>query len=579
MSKRDDTGILAFLGLLSFLAMVGLIGIVVTLLLAGLWGIVLLISNKTKRKVSKASLRTHTEHETRITINEPQEDDLTAPDDQSEDSPEVKKMFPVSELPIDKEDKSDSLLLYDDWRQDLLDFSRTVDEVSLMKNRYSVLQNATYIANKFINEYTESGMKSDFYSFVMEKCSEMTFAQGEERLLLDLTGEIAELVKDGKSRYEIVDAIREKCEEEIISHRLRPEELYPIERTGDQEVEQFSDLAMILAHKRLHHLNISEKEFDRVLDRCRMGYSKRDWNDFFDFFTHSFQFGYLREKRFQRLYLILYLIAQGLSEGLTKDEIIRQIDSIYVIDEGSAQDRDISEGSTVVSEEDVDEHIPFYSYSREEHRIISVASRISRKFCNNPVFKKTVEFAIMIINKYHKVSPSMSERLFISFTVNSLKKERPRYSSAYDLVFRISESIFAGLGEDASYKQIVSVYMAPFLSDSSDIPKNSSNSKKKTVKDLARKELEKTINECRMKKYTNDCHALVSKYHTRCQIVISTKYDYFKYILTCLERERASSDRHVVSILKYILRCKLNDVPDVSFSALVRTKFHDAYYN
>ena len=472
------------------------------------------------------------------------------------------------------------MLVYDDWRQDLLDFTKTVNDISLMKNRYSVLQNATYVANKIINEYNASSQGEDFYSFVMKKCEEMSFAEGDEKLIIDVTGEIAQLAKDGKKRDEIVDIIQERIPDVEIANRPQPEEMYPIAHTGDSEIDAFSDLAVVLAHKRLHHLNISEKEFEDVLKKSRKDYSSREWQSYYDFFTHTLQFGYLREKRFQRLYLILFLIAQGLSDGLSKDEIIHQIDSIFVVEEGSEREQEAIVKTAAERENDSEETIPFYRYSREEHRIIYVSSRVSRKLCDNAIFRKTVDLAIMIINKYHKVIPSMPERQYISFTTNSLKKENPRYAQAYDLIFRISESIFAGQGENETYSILLKGYLAPFLSVASQKANSITNkaSEKKSIKDLARKELDRAIVECKMNSYTNECRDIVAQLHPSCPNTVTSKYAYFRSLQNSIDRHSYSgTSRSAASILSYILQCKLNDVPDASFCALVRTRFPHAY--
>lgn len=469
---------------------------------------------------------------------------------------------------------------YEDWKQDILDYVAAVNMMSKLKNRYSALQSATFVANKLILEYLTTDGSKNFFEYIMQRCKEMPFSVPSEQLAYGVNSDIARMLADKTELTAVGESVKKYVENYRKNSRPKPEELYPIESTGDPEIDSFAELAKIVAHTKLKHLQIENSDIDESLESARKNYNKREWKSFEDYFSHAFQFGYLTERRFQRLYYILYNIAQAKLEGATNSDIVQQLGNLYVIDptKKKAEPGDEKTGQKLHNEFASDESLPFYTFTKEEHAIIAVASRITRELYHHRLFRKTAAITIGLINRYHKLKreEAMSERQYFSLSISLLKREDRNMQGVYETIMRIVNSVFSGMSEAQAYAEVRRENLRPFV-NSGVITKD--KSAKSGIASNAFSSLITSIRACSFPTEATGLISLANKLSDNCGGQFDSKVGYYKALQGKLDNQsiRSSADMITIKAMRYILQCKINDVPDVSFRALVGSKFPELY--
>lgn len=470
---------------------------------------------------------------------------------------------------------------YEDWKQDILDYVAAVDMLSKLKNRYSALQSATFVANKLILEYLSTDGSKNFFEYIMQRCEEMPFSVPAELLAYGVNSDIAKMLADKTDLTIVGQSVREYMEKNGRSSRPKPEEIYPIESTGDPEIDSFAHLAKIVAHTKLKHLQIDDSDIDESIDCARKNYKQREWKSFEDYFSNAFQFGYLTERRFQRLYFILYNIAQAKLEGATNSNIVQQLGNLYVIDPAKkrVEPGDEQTGQKLQHEFASDESLPFYTFTKEEHAIIAVTSRITRELYHHRLFRKTAAITIGLINRYHKLTreDAMSERQYFQLSIGMLKREDKNMQGVYEAIIRIVNSVFSGMNEAQAYAEVKREVLQPFVDTG--IMKGK-QTVKKDIRGYAYESLLTSIRACEFPAATrNDFLSFAERLNDNCKLAFNAKDKYYKALLDQISRPAANQglDGPKIKAMRYILQCKINDVPDVSFRALVGSKFKESY--
>lgn len=478
-------------------------------------------------------------------------------------------------------DKPSGLLGYDDWKQDVIDYVAAVHLLGRFKNRYSAMQSAVFVANEIIMEFLASDGKTDFFSFVLKRCDEMPFSTPSEKLVYDLNGEIAKMLAAGAKEGDIKRHLENRLSEHEKASRPSPEEIYPLESTGNADIDSFARLAKAVSHIRLKHLNISDEEIDEGLGVASKKYNKREWKTFEDYFSNAFQFGYLTERRFQRLYTILYNIAKAKQDGLSNTEIIRQVGDLYVIDE--KKNKQTVEAKKVAPQSNDDDRandiIPYRSFTKEEHSIIAVASRVTRELYHHRLFKRTAKIAIDFINKYHKLPPAevLPEKQYITISAALLKREDSLMSTVYDTVVHITECIFSGKSERETFNELKEWELKTFV-ESGTISGNKGKKQIVSVAHSAYLDLKGAVVASEIPSDKMDLMPLAEHLDELCNRNYSTKAQYYKAMLALINQNGARSfQQQEIKVMKYILLCKVNDAPNVSFRALVGSKFPELY--
>lgn len=478
-------------------------------------------------------------------------------------------------------DKPSKLHGYDDWKQDVIDYVAAVHLAGQFKNRYSAMQSAIFVANKIILEFLASDGNTDFFSFVLKRCDEMPFSTPSEKLVYDLNGEIAKMLASGAKEGEIKRHIENKLSNSEKGNRPRPEDIYPLESTGNADIDSFARLAKAVSHIRLKHLNISDEEIDEGLGVAGKKYNKREWKTFEDYFSNAFQFGYLTERRFQRLYTILYNIAKAKQDGLSNTEIIRQVGDLYVIDE--KKNKQTIEAKKVAPQSNDDDRandiIPYRSFTKEEHSIIAVASRVTRELYHHRLFKRTARIAIDFINKYHKLPPAevLPEKQYITLSAALLKREDSLMSTVYDTIVHITDCIFSGKSEEDTFNELKERELKTFV-ESGTISGNKGKKQIVSVAHSAYLDLKGAVVASEIPSDKMDLMPLAEHLNDLCNRNYSTKAQYYKAMLALINQNGARSfQQQEIKVMKYILLCKVNDAPNVSFRALVGSKFPELY--
>lgn len=470
---------------------------------------------------------------------------------------------------------------YEDWKQDVLDYVAAVNMLSKLKNRYSALQSATFVANKLILEYLSTDSSKNFFEYIMQKCEEMPFSVPAEQLAYGVNSDIAKMLADNTDLTIVGQSVRKYMEKNGRSSRPKPEEIYPIETTGDPEIDSFAQLAKIVAHTKLKHLQIDDSDIDESIECARKNYKQREWKSFEDYFSNAFQFGYLTERRFQRLYFILYNIAQAKLEGATNSDIVQQLGNLYVIDPAKkrVEPGDEQTGQKLQHEFASDESLPFYTFTKEEHAIIAVTSRITRELYHHRLFRKTAAITIGLINRYHKLKreDAMSERQYFQLSIGMLKREDKNMQGVYEAIIRIVNSVFSGMNEAQAYAEVKREVLQPFVDTG--IMKGK-QTVKKDIRGYAYESLLSSIRACEFPAATrNDFLSFAERLNDNCKLAFNAKDKYYKALLDQISRPAANQglDGPKIKAMRYILQCKINDVPDVSFRALVGSKFQELY--
>ena len=466
-----------------------------------------------------------------------------------------------------------------DWRQDLMEYLVIQHGLGNLKNRYTALQNATFVAGVLIREYMDSPKKKDFFDYIMERCGEMRFSSPLENFAYGLNADIVVKLKSKEPSDAIYSYAKTKSAEYDSAHRPQPEYLYPLPKTGDAQMDRFAKLAIELTHTRLRHLRIHRKDVKEAMAELSVNPLRREYHNFADYFSHAFQFGYLTEKRFQRLYFLLYNIAQSISLGYSDSQIKHQINNLYVVEGSKRQDmvsdhyekskRSSSHGAAL-------EAIPYSEFNEKEHQIVSVAARVSREYCQHPLFKKTAKLAIDLINQYHQVETDSTEKAFFSVSISMLKKQKPHLAQAYGLIASIASHIFNGKDEKQTYLLIKSDYFQKPA-----YPKRKSASSKKTspkregMDVRLKNDLINAVLACRMRRGESQCLDLMNTLHASCNLAtIQSSKEYYLKLRNALGVYRYMKGfKEVAPVVDYILYCKMNDVSDVSMMALVGSKF------
>ncbi len=448
---------------------------------------------------------------------------------------------------------------YDDERQDLLDFIATVDLLAKYKNRYTALQNATFVANLIAAEYEKTGGNEDFFDFVLRYCEKMAFNDGDKGTQFKISEEIAKRLEEGDPSEVIANRIVNR-ERRKSASRPDPEKIYPLSETGDAQIDRFFTVAKKLVHKKVHHLPAPEEECEEETERLIREYNPRDGKSFYDFFTNAFQFGYLKEKRFNELYFMLYTIASGLKEGLSEDEIEKRINSIYAQDTVKSKSRSSQPASTRAREEGLHKKtLPYTKFTEKQHSIISISTRVSRKFYYNKVFQKTGQFATDIVNKYHSLdNPETSEKSFYEFTLVTLKKEQKKYEQAYRCLLRIVELVFEGVNDDDAWTRLCREKYVPIIEDDTKSGSSSSQSSRRSSScPHGKRIIMDSIDACRFPSIGPFCKSLVDRYDQMISsnIILSDAEYYSKMSELIRNSKNYSKPAEIVfTILKWIKR-------------------------
>lgn len=470
-----------------------------------------------------------------------------------------------------------------DWRQDLMEYLAIQQGLSGLKNRYSALQNATYVAGVLIREFLDSSKETFFYDFIMQRCEEMRFSSPLEEFAYGLNADIITKLKEGEETKTIESFAKKKSKDYEITNRPAPEALYPLPKTGDDQMDRFARLAIELAHTRLRHLKVQKYDVKEAIAELSINPARRDYHDFPDFFSHAFQFGYLTEKRFQRLYFLLYNIAEAISLGYTDAQIRHQINNLFVV-EVDARNEDGDTAATKPNQESnkrvVLEPIPYCDFDEKEHMIISVAARISREHCDDPIYRNTAKFAIDLINQYHQADTEYSERSFFSISTTLLKSQKPRFAQVYKLILYIANCIFEGKTEQQTYLLVSNNIKPRDLSYNRAASKTSSPASKKQSLDVNLKnDLMNAILACQMRRGESQCLELANSLHSCCDLAeIKSGMEYYSKLRNAMGNFRyAKGFQEIAPVMDYILYCKKNGVSNVSLKALVGTKFPSRY--
>lgn len=466
-----------------------------------------------------------------------------------------------------------------DWRQDLIEYLVIQHGLGNLKNRYTVLQNATFVAGVLIREYMDSPKKKDFFDYIMERCGEMRFSSPLESFAYGLNADIVAKLKSKESSDAIYSYAKKKSAEYDSAHRPQPEYLYPLPKTGDAQMDRFAKLAIELTHTRLRHLRIHRKDVKEAMAELSVNPIRREYQNFSDYFSHTFQFGYLTEKRFQRLYFLLYNIAQSISQGYSDAQIRHQINNLYVVEGKKRQDKNggfEERTKRSVSQSVTLEPIPYSEFSEKEHQIVSVAARVSREYCEHPLFKKTAKLAIDLINQYHKIETDSTEKAFFTVSISLLKKQKPQLSQAYSLIASIAKYIFDGNGEQQTYLLIKRDYFQKptHRKQKPGSTKRTSSNRDGMVAHL-RNDLISAVLACKMRRGESQCLELIKALHDSCNsIAVQSSKEYYLKLRNAMGMYRYMKGfKEVAPVVDYILYCKMNGVSDVSMMALVGSKF------
>lgn len=488
--------------------------------------------------------------------------------DESDDEHCIKKRISRKELEEIARDecvgyKSDTdedyLNGYDDERQDLLDFIATVDLLAKYKNRYTALQNATFVANLIAAEYEKTGGNEDFFDFVLRYCEKMAFNDGGKGTQFKISEEIAKRLEEGESTGAIANRIVNR-ERSKSASRPDPEKIYPLSDTGNPQIDQFFKISKKLVHRKVHHLPVPEKECEEETERLIREYNPREGKSFYDFFTHAFQFGYLKEKRFNELYFMLYAIASGLKDGLSEDEIDKRLNDIYAQDAIKSKSRSSQPTSTRTREDHQKKTLPYTKFTEKQHSIISISTRVSRKYYYDKVFQKTGQFATEIVNKYHSlVNPETSEKSFYEFTLVTLKKEQKKYEQAYRCLLRIVELVFEGVSDDDAWTRLCREKYVPILeTEGTKSGSSSSRSSSRTSScPHGKRVIMESIDACRFPSIGPSCKSLVDRYDQMipANIILSDAEYYSKMSEQIRNSRNYSRQAEIVfTILKWIQR-------------------------
>jgi len=470
-----------------------------------------------------------------------------------------------------------------DWKQDLMEYLVIQHGLGNLKNRYSALQNATFVAGVLVREYMDSTKNKGFFDYIMDRCREMQFSSPLENFAYGLNADIVTKMKAKESSEAIYSYAKIRSKEYDSVHRPHPEDIYPLPKTGDAQMDRFAKIAIELTHTRLRHLRIQRKDVKEAMAELSVNPIRREYHNFSDYFSHAFQFGYLTERRFQRLYFLLYNIAQSISLGCSDAQIRHQIDNLYVVGGNKRYEIDgypEEKTSRSASHREILEPIPYSEFNEKEHHIISVAARVSREHCEHPKFKKTAKLAIDLINQYHTVETDSTEKNFFSVSITLLKRQKPHLAQAYSIIASITNHIFEGKDEHQTYLLIKRDYFQ-ILSPQKQKPNYSekSFSKKEGMDVRLKNDLMNAVFACRMRKGESQCLNLMNRLHASCnpRTIQSSKEYYSKLRKTLGEYRFSKGDKEVARVVDYILYCKLNGVSDVSLMALVGTKFPTLY--
>ena len=467
---------------------------------------------------------------------------------------------------------------FNDPKQDLLDFAAAMSDSDSYKNRYSALQNASFVVQRLTEEYDASGKKGEFYDFVLAFCEKMKFQNGDEAY------KIAESVaKTLKSNKRSSNKKVKTSKTTTSTQRPLAESYYPMAYTGEEDVDEFIDIAKELLHKKIRHLKSSEKENDEELHRVVKAYRPRTGVSFYDFFTNQFQFSYLTERRFQDLYYLLFHIAQAKKDGLSKAQVLQRIDSIYRLDDMERPSERVRKESTRKRKpkQDAEKAVPFNAYTELQHRIIAVASRISRTFNENKNFRRTGQLAIALVNKFLEVKEeAISERTFYTFNLSGLQKEDRKLATVYAVLIDVVNMVFQGMNEDEIFLRIsLDKRMPPLAQNLTEKkePRQSIEIEKRPSSCLTgKKALIKTIKECGMATRAQECINLAVYLDSTLNPSIQlSEIDYFKALKSVMETKQLTSFNS--RLLSYILDCRINEMPDVSMRSLVASKFPTVY--
>ena len=581
MSKGDD--ILEILGVLLIIGIISLKVLVITAIVFGVGYLVYLVYchvTENSQKDGKEKAKADDGDKSGIVPKQTQQGIMdTSP------KPESEAQLKQEEGYEEEDQEEDSILPeeYDDRRQDLLDFIAVVDALAKYKNRYSALQNSTYVARLLIDEYEESGTDEDFFDFVMDKCRGMYFDSATKGPEYKMSEEIVKGLRSGESARKVSKRIIDRTTgASIKTSRPAPEEIYPISKTGNPQIDKFVSITRVLIHTKVRHLAPSEKEWEcnKEVDRIVKQYKPREEKDFNDFFTKAFQFGYLNEPRFQELYFMLYNVSEALKEGLSEAEVIRRIRSVYAEDRPARPRINASEQTvTTPKQEEPSESIPYYTFTSRQHMMVALASRVSRECYGHKLFRKTALLTVNLINRYHRLDSSeqVREKEYYTFSIVAKRKENKKYAPVYNCILQIVDLTF---GNKVSYDQAWDILTRGEIKDI--LPSNQAKLKDSQKKPRpngcpqGKKHLINTIYACNMTSMTEACVAITHKLDANLDARRPlTEQEYFNDLLRLLKGQKKKSQAD--TILMYILRCKINNVPDVSFPALMVSQFPSLY--
>ena len=473
----------------------------------------------------------------------------------------------------------------DDKRQDLLDYLAAMQSLGSYKSRYSALQNASYVANLIIEEYQSSGKEEGFYDYVISFCEKMKFQSYDE--VYGISEEVVKSLRAGETVDEATKKIIHRQSSRVKVRRPDPDQIYPINKTRNNDVDDFVELCKIVIHTRVQHIKTPENDCLDEINRVVQLYKPREGRSCYDFFTNAFQFGYLKEKRFQELYFIVQTIADAKKEGLSNEETIRRINNTYKTRKDKQQvrvPREAINGSS--SNDKVKESVPFHTYSDIQHRIISIATRISRRYYYNKLFKKTGDIAIGLINKYHCASGSvMSEKAYYTFTLSGLQKEDKKNDAVYAALIEAIELLFQGISEEEvlirlSKDKKIPEDLSQILTEQKASTDKQPIAKKKIVRSsclTGRNSLIRIIVKCEMPlEFTKQCINQVSQLDSRINYRIKlTEKEYFEALQTAM-KSRMANDMNS-QVLSLILTLKLKDAQNLDILRLIRSRFPNLY--
>ena len=566
--------------LLGALVLIGVVAFQVVLVVAAVFGVgylVYYLVTKYSKKDGKENAKVDDGDKSGIV---PEQTPRTIMDMSSEPESEAQL---EQEEGYEEEDQEEDCILpeeYDDKRQDLLDFIAVVDALAKYKNRYSALQNSAYVARLLIDEYEESGTDEDFFEFVMDKCRGMYFDNATKGPEYKMSEEIVKSLKSGASPGKVSKQIIDRTTGSTLrTSRPDPEEIYPVSKTGNPQIDKFVKIARILLHTKVSHLTPSEKECDKEVDRIVKQYKPREEKNFNDFFTKAFQFGYLNEPRFQELYFMLYNVAEALKEGLSEAEVIRRIKSVYAEDKVAKPRIASSETAEQVSvREDNDESIPYYTFTNRQHMMVALSSRVSRECYGHKLFRKASKLTVDIINRYHQLDPSeqVGEKAYYTFSIVAKRKEQKKFAAVYNCILQIVELSFDG---KTSPEQAWEALSRGEIKDILPVKKDKTAATRQPRPNgspLGKKHLINTIYACHMTHLTEACVAITHQLDEKLDAKRPMEEkEYYKDLIRLLKGQQKKTQ--VDMVLIYILQCKINNVPDVSFPAIMVSQFPSLY--